>query len=294
MVEAGGALFFAVMMVWLLDSMRDAERDKLRDADRDVLRDAERDKLRDVEGYSVLWLFSEEYRKAGILDLYNDRRGNAERALEKAFEDHQSGEVLLAGASLRLFLAPGQHFYGYVKGMVGRGVGRTDRLPITVRALSCSPEHNRELPVRSFAEEFNQDGSFPKKRHFDWRQPKDFDFREFEETFYEKHGIRSPSSQKLRVITDLESTRAGVKELQGIATSVSNHLFHGEFDSAPYCTVIIFPDRAFYTPNILSSEVPANLPMIVFHKSSEAYEKLVDYVEFLWWLGGQQNEVEDV
>jgi hypothetical protein len=56
--------------------------------------------------------------------------------------------------------------------------------------------------------------------------------------------------------------------------------------------VVIFPDRAFYTPNLLGCEVPINLPLIVFHSSSDVYRKLVDYVEFLWWVSKPEVEVE--
>lgn len=262
LLQAGGAFFFALTVGWVVD------------------------RVRDIEGYSVLWLFSQEFREAGVLAFYADRANYAEKALEDAFKKQGAGEILMAGASLRLFLAPGLHFYQPVEKLLGR----RHTFPLTVRALSCSPEHNYELPLRSFIEEFNQDKTFPKSDVFDWNKKLDFVFEEFESSFFDTHGIYAPSEQRVRVVHDLESTRAGVKALQGAGKRVGNHLHHREFKFAPYCTVIIFPDRAFYTPNLLSSQVPVNLPMIVFHKTSDSYAKLKDYFELLWWVsenGGQ-------
>ena len=263
LVQAGGAFFFALTVGWAIERYRTAE------------------------GYSVLWLFSQEFRKAGVLAFYSDRKNHAERSLEEAFEKHKEGEVLMAGASLRLFLAPGLHFYTWVEKILDR----KGRSPIAVRALFCNPESNQELPFRSFVEEFNQDRSFPKHSPFDWKKSIGFSFDEFIKEFFENHSIGAPADQRCRVIQDIESTRVGVNALQGVAKMSGNFIYHREFKSAPYCTVIIFPDRAFYTPNLLSTEVPVNMPMIVFHKSSDAYRKLVQYFEFVWWVSKTKREV---
>jgi len=260
LIEGGGAFFFALTVGWVLD------------------------RLRDAEGYSALWAFGQEFREAGILEFYSDRKYRAQQALEQTFERHHEGEVLMAGASLRVFLSPGLHFYPWIEQMLEREAKR----PVVVRALSCNPEGNHELPVRSFVEEFNQDRTIPKCSPFDWKLRINFRFDDFEKDFFKNHGIEAPSQQRVRVIQDLESTRTGVRALQGVARNSGNHLDHREFKCAPYCTVIIFPDRAFYTPNLLCTEVPANLPMLVFHKSSDTYKKLVNYVEFLWWVSGGQ------
>jgi hypothetical protein len=186
----------------------------------------------------------------------------------------------MAGASLRLFLAPGLHFYPYIE----RILEEKHTTPISIRALFCDAESNHELPYRSFIEEFNQDLSFPKNSCFDWKKTIDFSFDNFVKDFFRTYSISAAPEQRCRVAHDLESTRVGVIALQGISRSSGNFIHYREFRSAPYCTVIIFPDRAFYTPNLLSTEVPANMPMIVFHKSSDTYKKLSDYCEFLWWV----------
>lgn len=217
-------------------------------------------------------------QKGGIRAIYMNRN-IGERSLEKAFHNHVAGEVRLTGASLRLFLAPGLHFYEHIEAMLAR---RGDNA-IGVRAVMCSPEINRELPVRSFIEEFGQNGEHPRVRPFDWSRPIDFDFSAFEASFFEKHGERA-SGQSLRVIQDLRSTRAGIVALRGVATSAGNTIQHRETAYAPYCTAVIFPEQAFYTPNLLCATVPANMPMMVFDSSSDGYRKLVDYFEFQWWL----------
>ncbi len=258
LVQIGGAFFFALTVGWVID------------------------RVRDMEGYTVLWLFSQEFRKAGVLSFFASRGFYAETALEHAFANHRKGEILMVGPSLRLFLAPGQHFYEPIR----RVLTRKD-LKISVWAVSSCPERNHELPLRSFVEEFNQDGSFPKSEPFDWNKKLSFSFEQFEENFFDKHGLGAASQQRVRVIHDLEATRAGVRELQGIAKGAGNHIHHREFRFAPYCTLIIFPDRAFYTPNLLSSEVPVDMPLIVFHKSSDAYTKLRNHFEFIWWVSEQ-------
>jgi hypothetical protein len=113
---------------------------------------------------------------------------------------------------------------------------------ITVKALTCNPEKNRELPFRSFIEEFNQDGSFPKKKSlkWDWEKKINFSFSDFEQKFFKNHGIYAPSKDRLRVNRDLDGTRGGIIALKGIAEGADNSFEHREFECAPYCTVIIY------------------------------------------------------
>ncbi len=184
LVQAGGAFFFALSVGWIID------------------------KLRDKEGYSVLWLFSQEFRKAGMLDFYSNRDSQAVSALEEAFRRHKGGELLMAGASLRLFLAPGLHFYTPIKQMLEK----RERKPFIVKAISCHPFLNKELPIRSFVEEFDQSGDFKKKTPFDWSKQIDFSFDQFHKDFFTLHGIDG-SKEHARVTHDLASTRQGVMEL---------------------------------------------------------------------------------
>jgi UDP-2,3-diacylglucosamine pyrophosphatase LpxH len=218
----------------------------------------------------------------GIEAVYPNRGGSSEKALQDAFRAHTNGEVRLTGASLRLFLAPGLHFYYYVQELLQRQSAGS----ISVRAVMCSPDYNRELPVRSFIEEFGPNGEHPRVHPLNWAQPLTFDFAEFEATFFAQHGAVSRTGKTLRVIHDLQSTRVGIEALRGVAQGAANQITHRETRYAPYCTAVIFPDRAFYTPNLLCATVPVDLPMMVFEAGSDAYEKLAEYFEFQWWLGG--------
>lgn len=262
-VQLGGAFFFALTAGYISE------------------------KIHNIKGYSGLWLFSEEFRKAGVLDFYSNRYGNAEISLRDSFNNHRKGEVLIAGVSLRVFFVEGQPFYSSVKKML-ESEGSTG---ITVKALTCDPERNYELPFRSFIEEFNQDRSFPLKKssRWDWGKLIDFSFDSFEGDFFKTHGIHALMENKVRIVRDLEATSLGIRVLQGIASNVKNSIEHRYFKSAPYCTVIIFPEKAFCTPNILYTDSPANFPMIVFHKSSDVYEKLTTYFRFLWWLNNPKS-----
>jgi hypothetical protein len=221
--------------------------------------------------------------QAGIHGVFASRGGAAERSLENAFRAHKSGEVRLTGASLRLFLGPGLHFYQFIRDLLGRPTSDTT----TVRAVICSARANHELPVRSFIEEFGQSGDHPRVRPFDWSQPIDFDFGAFESRFFSDHGLLSASP--LRVIQDLSSVHAGLTELRGVATSAGNTIDYRETLHAPYCTAVIFPEQAFYTPNLLSADVPVNFPTIVFQRDSVGYRRLSDYFEFQWWLSSDRR-----
>ena len=263
-VQIGGSFFFALTVGWVVD------------------------KIRNAQGYSVLWEFGQEFRRAGIMAFYSDREGEAKKSLEKAFEKHRKGEVLISGASLRFFLAPSGHLYYRIHNML-----KNKDNSVKLRALFCSPEDNHELPVRSFVEEFNQDGSFSTASTFNWEVQIEFPFKDFEKSFFAEHGISAPPEKKLRVIGELEQTRMGVRYLKGIATHTPNSIAHREIRFSPYCTTVIFPDKAFYTPNLLCTEVPVNLPMIEFHKSSDVYKKLLQYFEFLWWVSKPEDKKEE-
>ena len=57
---------------------------------------------------------------------------------------------------------------------------------------------------------------------------------------------------------------------------------YGYYKEAPYCTLVIFPDRCFFSPNLLSRVVPVRLPMIIFRSGSHGYHVLDAYFEYLW------------
>jgi hypothetical protein len=260
-IQIGGAFFFALSVGWIVD------------------------RLQKKQGFSVLWQLSQEFRKAGVMGFYSDREDDAEKTLEEAIEKNHNGDVLIAGASLRYFVSVGGHLYGKINGML-----TNEQNNVNFRVLYCKPEDNHELPVRSFVEDFSQDGIFPLKLDFDWNMTIIDTFKDFEKTFFKKYVF--DSSSKTRVINDLESSRIGIEKLKS-AIKEPNTISYREFSVAPYCTVVIFPDRVFYTPNLLCREVPVNMPMIVFHKSSDVYMKIEQYFKFLWLISSKPEPASE-
>jgi hypothetical protein len=65
----------------------------------------------------------------------------------------------------------------------------------------------------------------------------------------------------------------------------------GKFDScvalrrfmlAPYCTAVIFPHLAFFSPNLLARVVPVRLPMILFRSGSHGYDMIRATFAYAW------------
>jgi hypothetical protein len=66
------------------------------------------------------------------------------------------------------------------------------------------------------------------------------------------------------------------------AKYAGGRLEYGFYNSAPYCTCIVFPEKCYFSPNIPSEETPVRLPMIVFRKDSHGYDVLKKYFLYLW------------
>jgi len=60
------------------------------------------------------------------------------------------------------------------------------------------------------------------------------------------------------------------------------NLSYEKYYEAPYCTAIIFPDKCYFSPNILSKADPSNLPFIVLKNGSNGYERLDEYFDYIW------------
>ena len=91
---------------------------------------------------------------------------------------------------------------------------------------------------------------------------------------------------------DIRSTTASIEKLN---TNFPNHpIQYGFYNQAPYCTCVLFKDRCYYSPNILSRDAPVRLPMIVFQKNSHGYKKLSEYFEYLWDHKTMLSDKEDV
>lgn len=93
--------------------------------------------------------------------------------------------------------------------------------------------------------------------------------------------IETPEFEKEPLIAiDISSTVASIGNLN--RTFPKHPIEHRFYREAPYCTCIIFPDRCYFSPNLLSTDAPVRLPMIVFRKGSHGYAKLNSYFDYLW------------
>ncbi len=247
--QLGGAFFFTLSVGWMVDW------------------------LKRRSGYSELWMLSREFSEAGLLKFYSSRNRESEEEIEAAFNAHVDGEIQIAGASLRLFLASNSRFHEPIRRLLA-----DPKRDANIRVIYCSPDGNNELPVRSFVEERASDGEWKVGGSSDWSKLEYDMYHQFLNNF--PQNTSHPSAQ-LRVITDLHSTRAGIRELNAKAMARSS-ITSGEYHHAPYFTMVMFPDKVFYTPNILSQRVPASLPLLVFHRRSEVYELLYDQFRFMW------------
>ena len=92
--------------------------------------------------------------------------------------------------------------------------------------------------------------------------------------------IETPQTKDSLIERDIGLTAANMKNLQNRYPNAS--VEYGFYNEAPYCTLVIFPDRCFYSPNILSKEAPVRLPLIVLRSGSHGYQVLNEYFEYLW------------
>ncbi len=106
--------------------------------------------------------------------------------------------------------------------------------------------------------------------------------------------VCNPNSHEVKCRADIETPNMKEKLIQSdIMISIHNmqHLNEqftlpivefGFYDSAPYCTLVIFPGKCYFSPNILAQSAPVRLPMIVFREGSHGYKELNEYFEYLW------------
>jgi hypothetical protein len=101
----------------------------------------------------------------------------------------------------------------------------------------------------------------------------------------------SPESLNRAAIETPSKGRAMIGDEIGLSVKSMENLRHefdgepvqyGYYNEAPYCTAVIFPDKCYFSPNILSKEVPVRLPMIVFRSDSHACDVLRKYFDYLW------------
>ncbi len=78
---------------------------------------------------------------------------------------------------------------------------------------------------------------------------------------------------------DIESSVATVRSMtQVLGPAITMR----QFMPAPYCTAVVFPHVAFFSPNILAPEAPVRLPMILFRSDSHGYQMICASFDYLW------------
>lgn len=98
--------------------------------------------------------------------------------------------------------------------------------------------------------------------------------------------IETPRGGYPGIEKDINLTICSIQNLNERCGSVT--IKYGYYSSAPYCTLIIFPNKCYFSPNILATDAPVRLPMIVFFAESHGYKKLEQYFEYLW-----KNKIKD-
>lgn len=251
-------------------------------------------KIRDQDTGTVLWDFSRNCADAGLQTFYSSRESGAKIDLERRFDKHKKGDILLTGPSLRLFLAPGTYFYR----VIGSNIKRYATFGVNIRVVNADMEKNVSLPNRAFVEEFNPDGKHPKggrRKHFDW-ECDTFDWNssihdieglnlpEFYSDFHSNYGSNAREC-KCRCVGDLESVVIGIRELNAQPETDRHIIYARKSICAPYFTAVIFPDICYYTPNMLFPKAPVDMPMLTFLAGGPVYDKILTHFKFLWWSG---------
>jgi len=78
---------------------------------------------------------------------------------------------------------------------------------------------------------------------------------------------------------DIESSVATVR---GMTQALGPGITMRQFLPAPYCTAVVFPHIAYFSPNILAPEAPVRLPMILFRSDSHGYKMIQASFDYLW------------
>jgi hypothetical protein len=92
--------------------------------------------------------------------------------------------------------------------------------------------------------------------------------------------IETPNMKEKLIQSDIMISVANMQHLNDQFSQPS--VEYGFYCSAPYCTLVIFPEKCYFSPNILARSAPVRLPMIVFSEGSHGYKKLNEYFEYLW------------
>ena len=206
------------------------------------------DELREKREGPILHRYNEELRKGGILNLYRDRETYDDQTFD--------GEKDLRNAFE-------SHKQGNIK-LIG----------ISLRVFFPEPStfyRNIENICKLSKDSLNL------KIHVLISDP--------ESPEVSNRYARESDSGESTIVEDIKLTK---KQIQNLNAKYSNPIIFGYYSSAPYCTLIIFPDKCYFSPNILSIKKPVKLPLIVFSGKSEGYEILNDYFDYLFEISKKE------
>ncbi len=92
--------------------------------------------------------------------------------------------------------------------------------------------------------------------------------------------VEAPDMPKPLIYSEIALTIANIQHM--MLHAKQGFINVGYYNQAPYCTAVIFPDRCFFSPNLISNITPVKLPLIVFRSDSHGYRVLSQYFEALW------------
>ena len=94
--------------------------------------------------------------------------------------------------------------------------------------------------------------------------------------------IEEPTLEPGEMPQTQRDAESSIAQAKALINTVGPHLEIRRFLQAPYCTAVIFPDIAFFSPNLLAPVVPVRLPMILFRSGSHGYNMAKASFEHLW------------
>jgi len=204
------------------------------------------DKVKEEEGGGAIWRVFKEFSDGGILRVFKDR------------EEGLASENAVA----ELLQAFKDHHQGEVK-LIGVTLrvffNKPGRFYEAIRDIASAAESNASLAIRALI----SDPESPEVTN--------------------RAAIETPTKpdSPRRII------RASVDGIEYLQTNFPNATIeYRHYMEAPYCTLVMFPDRCFFSPNLLSKTVPVRLPMIVFSSGSHGYDMLKKYFTYLWQQKG--------
>jgi len=201
------------------------------------------DKVKETESGEVIWRVFRDLSDGGIVRIYRDR------------EENQYPE----NAVTELRQAFRNHRNGEVK-LVGVSLrvffNPTGPFYEAINAIVSLGRTNPDIRIRALLSHAESPEALNRAE-------------------IETPGMKEPLSRQ-----DLMLTCANIDNLRNQFGTQS--IEYAYYRQAPYCTAVIFPDRCFFSPNILSKIVPVRLPMIVFRSDSHGYRVLSDYFTYLW------------